>query len=115
MFVPDTYPQNTNNEASDQPIPENPCFNNDRPPPPYGPPRTDDALFLYYDDEFEDQERRWREARPRVLEDEERPQGRWQDVIFDDWGAYAAILLSTMLVVLVLAGAAIVRWISVTQ
>jgi hypothetical protein len=104
MSTSNTRPHDIKNKASAQLLPGNPCFNNDRPPPPCGQPRTDDALFHYSDDEFEEQERQWRERRLRMLEDVESTRERWQDMIFDEWSVYVAVLLLTTMVVLILVG-----------
>jgi hypothetical protein len=39
-----------------------------------------------------------------MLEDVESTRERWQDMIFDEWSVYVAVLLLTTMVVLILVG-----------
>jgi hypothetical protein len=97
------------------------------------PPRTDDAPMMYYDDDFEEQEQRWRDSRPLLGHmppgrDEEsgmrtpiRPVFRrrrrcwWEDINFDDWIGYISIWLLFCMVVMSLAGAVAIAWMLVVQ
>jgi hypothetical protein len=112
----------------------------------YNPPqskratsRSDDAPLHYFDDEFEEQERRWRESRPLLRHvppplDEEgeqaeqddsvqnlrisrynRRSGNREDINLNDWVGWISIWLLTCLAVVVVGTAGVLIWILVTQ
>lgn len=114
----------------------NPLITHARPPPPRGPPRTDDAPINYYDDEFDSEETRWRDSRsgrvPRARDEEggfrtptSQPCWRhrrdiWDDMNWDDmnWNdriRCMSVLLLFCVFVLAISGAAAIIWILVVQ
>jgi hypothetical protein len=114
----------------------NPLITHARPPPPRGPPRTDDAPINYYGDDLDREEIRWRESRsggvPRSQDEESgfrTPTSQdflrdrrdvWEDMNWDgmSWNdriRCISIWVLFCVFALAISGAAAIVWVLVVQ